>query len=183
MKELVEFLIPYEEKLLANVERRGLEPIPSPFDEDMSCLIQRFIQSSDEERTFIRSIFSDKHSFAFIGFSQRMAVLAVRKRSEKYLFEGLIAHVIEGGKFDWRENVLVLSLLYHSAVKIGADPVALFTRAAALAGKPSAEELADVPIAKTIREYPHRAPEYRSIQAMGYEEAKDADGFCYKRNW
>lgn len=43
------------------------------------------------------------------------------QRTLKHLFERLIAHVIEGGKFDWRENTLVLSLLDHSAVKIGVN--------------------------------------------------------------
>ena len=115
MRDLVTLLIEYEEKLKwEKLVGKGLLPIPSALDDDLSRLVNRYIQGTAEEQAFIRDTFADKNSFAFIGFSERMANLAVRKESEKYLFEGLIAHVIEGGKFDWRENILVLSLLYHS---------------------------------------------------------------------
>lgn len=148
--------------------------IPSDVDRDISLLIDSIVNATNEERQFISSIFTDDYSFTFICFSERMACLAVREKSEKYLFEGLIAHAIEGGKFDWRENILVLSLLYHSAVKIGTNPDLLFNKAA---------EFAEGEIREIIRNFPRRAHEDRNIEAMGYVESENEQGFCYKRTW
>lgn len=175
MEDLLTMLIELKEKLeWENLIGKGLLPIPSALDSDISRVVNRYMQRTAEEQAFIRDTFTDKNSFAFIRFSERMAVLAVRERSEKYLFEGLIAHAIEGGKFDIRENILILSLLYHSATKIGADPIELFTRAAQLAKGEIAEEIAH---------FPHRKPEDKSIETMGYIELSDKDGFKYKRTW
>lgn len=175
MEDLLTLLVELEEKLKwENLKDKGLLPIPSTLDNDISRLINRYVRVTAEEQAFIKDTFTDKNSFAFIGFSERMACLAVREKKEKYLVEGLVAHAIEGGKFDTRENILVLSLLYHSAIKIGADPIPLFTQAS---------QLAEGEIAGVIAHFPYRKPEDRSIQAMGYEESKDQDGFRYKRTW
>lgn len=155
-------------------EYKRFSPIPCGFDLRLSSFMDIFVKATKEEQSFIISSFSDDYSSTFFLFSERMACLAVRERSEKYLFEGLIAHAIEGAKFDWRENILVLSLIYHSAVKIGVDPVTLFKRAS---------EFAEEPIAHIIHEFPDRKPEDRSIEAMGYIESSDKDGFKYKRTW
>lgn len=175
MLNLLDMLVEQESKLKPeNHQGYWSSQIPSDVDRDISVLIDAFVNATSEEQRFISSVFTDDHSFTFIRFSERMACLAVREKSEKYIFEGLIAHVIENGKFDWRENILVLSLLYHSAIKIGADPVLLFNKAAALA---------EGEIKEIIRNFPNRAPEDRSIEAMGYVESESEQGFCYKRTW
>lgn len=176
MPDLLELLVKFEERFkIKNTEDYNrLTPIPSIFDQEISDLINAFLKGTMEEQEFARNAFSDEYSFTFLFFSERMACLSVREKLEKYLFEGLIAHAIEGGKFDPRENMLVLSLLYHSAVKIGADPVSLFKRASKFAtGK----------IKEIIAGFPHRKLENRSIEAMGYIESSDKDGFRYTRTW
>lgn len=176
MKDLLYHFIEFEKHFKPESSRdyNKLSSIPSVYDRMISDLLESYVNASAEERKFIRDSFSDKYSFTLFFFSERMACLAVRAKSEKYLFEGLIAHAIEGGKFDWRENILVLSLIYHSAVKLGCDPNVLFKRAAGFA---------EEPIAQIIQEFPDRKPEERSIQAMGYEESTDDEGFLYKRTW
>lgn len=176
MQDLLSLLVELEQVLRPenSAAYNQHSPIPCAFDLKISELIGAYIHCSAEERYFIRDTFSDKYSSTFLFFSQRMACLAVREQSETYLFEGLIAHAIEAGKFDERENMLVLSLVYHSAVKIGADPAFLFKRAA---------DFAVAPIAEIIRKFPDRTPEARSIQAMGYEEVGEAEDFRYQRNW
>lgn len=175
MSNLLNMLAEQEVKLRPiNHQGYWSSQIPSAVDKDIFLLIDAFVNVTNDERQFISSVFTDEYSFTFIRFSERMACLAVREKSEKYVFEGLIAHAIEGGKFDWRENILVLSLLYRSAVKIGSDPVVLFNKAA---------EYAEGEIKAIINGFPNRAPEDRSIAAMGYVEAENDQGFCYKRMW
>ena len=97
--------------------------------------------------------------------------MAVREKSERRLFEGLIAHVIEDFGDDARENLIQLSLLYHSASKIRLKPVALFDRAAALATPKAAEY---------IRDFARRWPWDRRIEAMGFRETMTPEGFSYE---
>lgn len=176
MKDLVSFLIEFEESFKPenSQEYSRLSPIPSAYDLKISDLVKAYVNASFEEREFIQSVFLNRYSSTFFFFSERMACLAVRIKSEQCLFEGLIAHAIEGGKIDWRDNILVISLLYHSAMKIGADPVTLFNMAA---------EFAEGEIKEIIKNFPNRAPEDRTIEAMGYVESENEQGFCYKRTW
>lgn len=176
MQNLLSQLAEFEEdfKPENSLEYNKFSPVPCLFDSKISNLIGTYINANSEEQNFIRDAFSHKYSSTFFFFSERMACLAVREKSEKYIFEGLIAHAIENGKFDWRENILILSLLYHSAVKIGSDPIALFNKAA---------EFAEGKIKEIIKSFPNRAPENRSIETMGYVESVNEQGFCYKRTW
>lgn len=176
MQDLLSQLAEFEKdfKPENSLEYNKFSPIPCLFDSKISDLIDTYVNTSSEGQNFIRGVFSHKYSSTFFFFSERMACLAIREKLEKHIFEGLIAHAIENGKFDWRENILVLSLLYHSAVKIGTDPTLLFNRAAAFA---------EGEIKKIIQNFPNRVPEDRSIEAMGYVESENEQGFCYKRTW
>ena len=144
-------------------------PLPCPMDDKISALIKTFVHLEPADRA---TVFGKvKKSFLFLAFSERMAVLAVRENSESRLFDGLIAHVLEDFSHDYRENLLILSLLYHSAVKLGSNPIELFRKAAALASPKSADRLVGF------------AQNPGSIRSMGYEEITTLDGFDYRRTW
>ncbi len=162
------------EEMIRKVEAQdtvgyGYWPLPCPLDDEISEIVNAFLQAAPAEREAAYG--KVNRSSLFLGFSERMAILAVRKNSERPLFEGLIAHVIEDFRFDARENLVRLSLLYHSASKIGLDPIALFDRAAALA-TPKA--------AKYIRDFARRSPELRRIEAMRFRETITPEGFSYE---
>jgi predicted proteasome-type protease len=109
--------------------------------------------------------------FLYLTFSERMAVLAVRENSQARLWQALLAQVVEDFRWDYRENLMVLSVVYHSAKKIGADAKELFQRAADLAGARAADYL------RAFSLHP------RSIRSMGYREVIAEDGFRYQRDW
>lgn len=150
----------------------GNLPIPSTWDEMLSEVVTKFIEAQPFDRSKIVSLFTDQHSFTFIAFAERMASYAVRIGSKKKLFEGLAALVLDGGKFDSRENITVMAPLYDAALKIGADPETLFTQAAALAPN----EVSDV-----LRTFPSRPAESKSLICMQFVESEDEDGFRYER--
>lgn len=62
----------------------GFFPLPCDIDEKVNSLIEIYKQSSSLARDEIRSFFSDRHSFGWICFSERMSVLAVRKKIGTY---------------------------------------------------------------------------------------------------
>ena len=62
-----------------------------------------------------------------------MAVLAVRRQSPALIQQGLVAIVIEGASQDFRDSIVALAKLHHSAVKMGIDPQGAFEKAASFA--------------------------------------------------
>lgn len=161
------------EKLEArNNPGAGNGPIPSSFDEMVSEVVAKFIDAQPIKRSKIISLFTDQHSFTFIAFAKRMATYAVRTGSKEKLFDGLAALVLDGGKFDSRENITVMAPLYDAALKIGADAETLFAQAAALAPN----EVSDV-----LRTFPSRPDESKSLICMQFVESEDEDGFIYER--
>lgn len=155
-----------------NSDGYGAWPLPCSLDSEISGLINNFLTSEPVEQQAI--IGKVMKPFLFLAFSERMAILGVREISKNRLFEGLIAHVIEGFSYDPRENLLILSLLDHSASKIGLNPSDLFKEAAVFA-TPEA--------ANYMLEYTHRKPRERKIGLMGYKEIMTPEGFSYQRTW
>jgi len=103
-----------------------------------------------------------------------MASRAVRDKSRIDIFYGLLALGIDGWKFEWRDNIMVLSLHYHSAILISIDPPSVFSEA----GK-----YMSFNVKKSFEQFLKRKEEDRSISAMGFCCSEDKDGFRYKRTW
>jgi hypothetical protein len=87
--------------------------------------------------------------------------------SEAKVLHGLVALSIEDCKFDWRDSLMVLCRLYHSAVKVGANPTELFQRVAAMSA-PRTGEL--------FLSFLSRKPELKDIAVFGWKEGTGADG-------
>lgn len=155
-----------------NLAGYGSWPLPCHVDDELSKIVNIFVASKLDATKI--SFSKVKTSFLFLAFSERMAILGIREHSENRLFEGLMAHVIEDFRYDYRENLLVLSLLHYSAFKIGLNPFDLFQRAAAFATPETANHLL---------EYGRRKPGVGLIESMGYKEIITPDGISYKRTW
>jgi hypothetical protein len=105
-------------------------------------------------------------------FAERAAALAVRRQDSLDLRAGLLAAVAAHATTDDpREVIPAFALLYRAAELTGQDPAAEFGTAARLTGSP-------VPLA-----FLDRDPRDRTIQAMGYEESEDEQGFRFRRTW
>jgi hypothetical protein len=118
--------------------------------------------------------FGSDYSFTFLAYAQRMAEQAVCANDPDMLRRGLVAVAIEGFRYDRRETIPVLSLLCHSAMKIGADPVALFREAS---------DVSTPEVKREMMSFVNRAPEDKRISAMGYREDLSGTGFRYVRDW
>ena len=146
--------------------------IPCPLDFEIAAVADAYAAADSEERKAMRGRIQPGRPWAFLGFAERMAALAVRERKEERIAQGLLGMVLEGFRHDPRENILVLSLLHHSAEKLGADARALFERAAALA---------DESAARHLRDFVNRSPELKRIEVMGFREKVTKQGFAYER--
>lgn len=149
-------------------------PLPSPLDDEITTLARAYVQADESERAVVRKLLPADSSTALLAFAERMAVLAVRIGEPIRVRDGLVAIAMENCRLDPREDILVLSLLNHSAAKLGADPVRLFDDVASLAEGRTSE---------LLMSFPRRENELRDIAAMGYTEEASADGFVYRRDW
>ena len=152
------------------------QPFPSELDRAITDLVVSFRGVPPA----VRSTWSKQLSFqvsdsqVLLTYAARMATQALREASEDRITAGLLAVLLEAERDDWRENVIVLSLLYDATTRLKADPRKLF--------KDVAEMAPELPSSETIREFPHRKPEDLSIEAMGYRTSMTPQGVRYEAN-
>ena len=68
-----------------------------------------------------------------LSFAHWEAIVAIRNENIELVRDGLTALIIEDAKDDYRDTLVVLSLLCHSARKLGADERALVKQAVSIA--------------------------------------------------
>lgn len=145
---------------------------PSTIDTTVKQLIDRYSALAPADREAFLTPFSMDQSFTLLLFAIRMAMLAVREHSTQRIVDGLMALVIEDCRLDWREVLIVCSLLNHSAQLIGADATALFDRAAGMASPTTAEHL---------RGFVRRDPGLQRVESFGWRASGSGAGFRYER--
>jgi hypothetical protein len=137
----------------------------------VQLICDRYLAGLPDDRARIRSMVTPNISFLFFMYAGCMAVEAVRERQEQKISKGLVAIAIENQVFDWRDSMVVLVRLYHSAARIGSDPVELFRRVAAISTAQTSKELL---------QFSARTPESLDLAKFGFKEAIDSDGnFAY----
>jgi hypothetical protein len=148
------------------------DPVKSPVDDELRALCSRFALSDPAGRSRLRGSTSMDDFYTLLSFGRRCAVFAMRDREATHIADGLTAiAMIETNRIDFRDALLALSLLHHSAVFIGANPVDLFERAASLAESKMSE---------LILGFLKRSEDWRDIQkSWGYTviETKAGPGF------
>jgi hypothetical protein len=153
----------------------GLLPIPRPRDGEIEALLCSWMALDAQARQASAQGILEEQRFTLLGYSERMASLAVRKRDQRLVVLGLVALGVDGWRLgDWRDNALLISLHYDAAQRIAADAGALFENAASL--------LPPKP-ASALRSFLRRPAVDKTIEAMGYVVETNADGFRYRRTW
>jgi hypothetical protein len=163
-------LSPDELRELLNNPRKRERSIPA--EEAMSAIVADFRNADQATRRSITSRLSPHARRKFLGYAAIMAVLAVRQNSPALIEQGLVALVIEDGGDDWRDSLIALFQIYHSAIKLGMDAEKTFAEFARLA-EPGVMK-------KAIHDFPLRPPESRSLRAFCMEEEMGEDGFRYR---
>jgi RNA binding exosome subunit len=146
--------------------------LPNETDEKISRIIDLFMSMNAEEKSHARKLIKGRRiSSILLAYSERMAILAVRIKSKEPLARGLFAHILEDFKSDDRENLLVLSLIRHSANKIGVNVREIIAEARNHATMRAKEILDGL------------EKDFSSIREMGYRETKRDGQFWYERDW
>lgn len=152
----------------------GTLSIPQPLDDKISGLLRSWLSLEWTVRMASLVQISEDYRFTLIGYSERMASLAVRDRNRELILLGLLAIGLDGWRDDWRDSASVVCLHYDASHRIGACAREIFQEAAT--------SLPERP-ARALRSFLLRSEEDKAVGAMGYVATNDADGFRYKRAW
>lgn len=152
----------------------GTLQIPCPRDMEIADLLQAWMKHGEPERKVAAEQIREDQRFVLLAYSERMASLAVRNRDRRLILMGLVALGIDGWRGDWRDNAAIVCLHYDAAKRIGVPAETVFTEAA---------KWLSAKVTDALQSFLGRSGEDRSLAAMGYVAAADADGFRYQRTW
>ncbi len=143
--------------------------------EAASALCDIFRTSSASEREALADALGSRGRRLLLSYAWKMAERAVEKNSPELVHKGLTALAIEGGRDDFRDTIMSMVVLHHSACKLGMDVVRAFADAADLFPAHSWPSSA-----QTLRDYPSR--EDRGIECWEISEQATPDGVKYKQS-
>ena len=150
----------------------GPQPVPAPRDRDIEALLHAELSSGRID--VLRSLVDARHEATLRAFAERMATLAVREGSGRPVELGLVALSLAGLDRGARESVMVLALLFDAVKRTGASPDEVLSGTAARLGDGTRA---------AMHAFLARSEADKSLEAMGFRLAADADGPRYVTSW
>ena len=149
---------------------------------ELEAAVGAFRAATSAERTTMNAVLTRGEAAVLDGIAQEAAETAVREEDPERIRFGLAALALEGGYPDWRDTLVLLTLLHVSARKLGLDADRLFEEEAdALAYEPVKERAYfSTAGARIIRSYAGRPARLKELDVMGHEEYEGPDGFGYR---
>ena len=145
------------------------QPYPLDFETALSVVWDDIEQLDDQDWTELRSFVDYNYAWQLRTYAARMATLAVREKDSTFVRYGLLALVLDNDLQDYRDVLIVCSVIYDAATRIGENPEGLFHRVARLAA----------PRRKGLLEGFVVHP--RSVESMGFHITEEPnEGFIYR---
>ena len=145
-----------------------INPTKNSADSELSGLAERFAKSDKRARANMRSSLSPDEFYTLLNFSDRSAVFAIREKNVNWVRNGLSAVAMtEAKRIDFRDVLMTLSLLYHSANRIGANANQLFQEAA---------RLSEPNIAELLTGFINRPAEEKDLQTSWGRDEVETEG-------
>ena len=159
---------------IARLTGWGPSRIPNAVDDEITGIIKSYLTlDNGGKRKVTESVGRDQKS-VLLAFAERMVSFAIRSRSQDPLRMAMMAMFLQIGIGDVREDILILTLVYAAAEKLGMNPRSVFLDSAQQFGLSSTSGL---------EAFLGRSKEDKSIESMGYAEGVDEDGFRFVRRW
>jgi hypothetical protein len=145
-----------------------LNPIPCALDARIRDLCDEFAQLIENDRRTFSSTLSTDDFDTLRYFAVRSAVFALQEQDADLVKRGLIAvTMMEKERYEFRDILIALSLLYYTAYRIGEDPDRLFRDAA---------DLAEPGVSKVIARYTEHKAKGENPDAGIYQEVQTKFG-------
>lgn len=148
--------------------------LPCPTDDRIQEVVSWTMNGSPDQRRALHQAMTAGANGTLEVFAERMATLSVRKQSPDLLLAGLVAMTMVNINLldDPRLVAIRLSLLHHSAHRLGLDVEAFFEQAAQYMSGISS-------MAGTTTGFLSRTAKNKRIEAMGYQEIDGPSGLIY----
>lgn len=149
-----------------------LNPSPQDFDQALRKFCAEFATGSQEERAALREAIPMDQFYTLMSFADRSAVFALREQDAAILHDGLSAlAIIDAQRTDYRDILMSLALLNHSAERLNIDTAAAFE---------SAAKLAEPRTAELLRSFVKRDPRSKALgKSWGYREVELDSGIGF----
>lgn len=128
--------------------------------EQVERMIQEYESTSLSRSAILQSV-NLSRSRELLEYAHYAATYAARIGDIELVKRGVLALAIENTTLDYRDTIARLSLLHHSAIKLGADPDRLFQEAA---------KISPPRFASSLERFMKRSLENRAISTFGYQE-------------
>lgn len=138
----------------------------------MNYAIQSAPRTTPQQAGLIQALKPFSHLLQ--SYASTCAFQALRENNPVWIQDGLAALALENLQFDWRDTLVTLSLLGHSARKLNVPLEPMVRMAAAIANQKCAA---------VITEFFDRAPEDQAIEVMGFREGKENEDVYVQRSW
>jgi hypothetical protein len=149
---------------------------------ELEDAVTAFRAAIPAERTAMNAALTRAEAALLDGIAQEAAERAVREEDPERIHFGLAALAFEGGWPDWRDTLVLLTLLHVSARKLGLDADRIFKdEAAALAYEPVKERAYFSNAgARILYSYAGRPERLKELDVMAHEEYEGPNGFGYR---
>lgn len=151
-----------------------LKPSPQAYDQSLRDFCAEYsAESSAEKRDAVRDAIPMMDCYTLMSFAERCALFALRERDAAILQSGLTAiAAIDVERTDFRDLLVSIGLLNHSATRLEMDVAAEFEAAARLSTAETAELLRGL----LERDPGDKVP---PIQSWGYREVELDSGIGF----
>lgn len=145
------------------------QPLPSPMDERMKRIVDRYLAAKPEQRAQLLGALEKSQRALLAIYGHREVTMGMREESRERLLRGLVGLAITHHTLDRGSLEAALAVPHHIARKLGLNRIDLFDEAAELVGG----EIGDY-----LRGYGRRSDV--GLHRFGWREIKTADGVKYK---
>jgi hypothetical protein len=128
------------------------DPEEVPLDLALRDFVRGYRRLGADERESVRHSVSFDEAYTLLAFARRSAVFALRAAGVEAVADGLAAcAAIEVERTDYRDVLVAIALLHHSAVRTGSETGRLLTDTGKT-GEPALRELIDGFLARSAAE-------------------------------
>jgi hypothetical protein len=117
-----------------------------------------------EDKELFRKHIKNSQRLSLLNISELIAETALNSKDKDLAKIALYIHSIEDFKYDPRENIIYLSIIWYVCEKLSINPIELFSKVASLSS-PQAN--------KFILEFVERPTSLKNLNAMGLMASKE----------
>jgi hypothetical protein len=150
---------------LLDAAKAGFPPeVPAPLDDRFREIAGAYRRADPALRQQVRDQIPMEYWSPLLGLADRCAEWALADKDPTHLEDGLTAYCLEDFRFDEREHLVHLSMLWYAAKTLHADDLSLFSRVGRFGSARGMQQLSDF----SARPVDHKSPWSMGLET--YEE-------------